>query len=295
MDTVLQSIADSISLGSLYSLFALGIALIFGIMRLVNFAHGELIMLSALTVVVLDDAPLVVMLAGALAVPAVVAIAMDRAVFSRARGAKPTTLLVISFGLSIFIQNLTLTLRGNTLPEGASVAPWLNEREEIGPVIVSRLSILTVVLVVVLMVALGAFLQYTAIGVQMRAAAEDFEMSRLLGVRANVVISVAFLISGVLAGVAGLLIMAQTGTWSADMGLTPVIFGFVAAVLGGLGSLSGAVIAGYLLGALSTVLQQTLPDGVIAYRNSFLFLIVLAVLLLRPGGIVQLKTMMERV
>lgn len=295
MTTTLQTVVDSMTLGSLYALFALGIALIFGIMRLVNFAHGELIMLAALAVVVLDDSPLVILVLGALLVPTLIALGMDRVVFRPVRDSSPTTMLVVSFGLSIGIQSLTQTIRGDTLPEGASVSSWLNERVTLGDIVISHLSIVTVLSVIVLVSALGAFLRFTPVGMQMRAAAEDFEVTQLMGVRANVVIATAFALSGFLAGVAGLLLMAQTGTWSFDMGLTPVIFGFVAAVLGGLGSLSGAVAAGYFIGAVSTTLQVTLPDGYLPFRSAFVFAVVLIVLVFRPEGLVKLRSMVTRV
>jgi branched-chain amino acid transport system permease protein len=129
----------------------------------------------------------------------------------------------------------------------------------------------------------------------MRAAAEDFTVSRLLGIRADVVIGVAFAISGALAGVGAYLLVAQTGTWSATMGLVPVIFGFTATVLGGLGSLSGAVIGGYIVGTLATTLQVALPDSAVSFRDAILFVILFAVLAFRPQGLVQLKSQLTRV
>ena len=291
----MQTIADSIVLGSLYAIFALGISLIFGIMRLVNFAHGELIMLGALVIVWLDDAPLYVQLPVAVLVPVAAALALERVVFRPARGASPTTLLVMSFAVSVGIQNLVQAIRGDTKPQGANVSGWLGGRVEIGSVVVSRLAVLTVVVVGALLVLLALFLQRSALGVQMRAAAEDFEMSRLLGVRADVVIASAFAISGLLAGVGAILLMGQTGTWSHGMGLVPVIYGFVATVLGGLGSLSGAVIGGYVVGGLATTLQVTLPERFASFRDAVLFVILFLVLAARPNGLVQLRSQLGRV
>lgn len=295
MKTVFQTAVDSIALGSLYALFALGIALIFGIMRLVNFAHGELVMLSALTIVGLKNQPPLVMLIGAIVAPIAAALVMDRVVFKPVRGGSPTTMLVMSFGVSIGIQRLTEAIRGDTLPAGANVSSWLSERVTIGRVVIPHLSIVTVASVVTLLIALGLFFRHAPIGVQMRAAAEDFDMARLLGIRANVVIAVAFAISGALAGVGAFLLMAQTGTWSTSMGLVPVIFGFAATVLGGLGSLSGAVIGGYAVGTLATTLQVALPASVVSFRDAILFLILFVVLALRPQGLIQLKSQLTRV
>jgi branched-chain amino acid transport system permease protein len=132
---------------------------------------------------------------------------------------------------------------------------------------------------------MSLFLRYTLGGLRMRAAAEDFTMSRLLGVKANRVIGAAFAISGFLAGIAALVIVAQGGTATPTMGQGPVLVGFVAAVLGGLGSLAGAVVAGYLIGFLTTVLQATLPLELRSYRDVVVYSLVIVILLWRPSGL----------
>jgi len=292
--SVLQNVIDAVSQGSLYALFALGIALIFGIMRLINFAHGELIMCGAYALTVVTGPPLVVRILATMGVVVAVALAMERVAFRPVRGANPATLLVTSFAVSYLLQNLAILIFGS-VPRSTTVSSALNESITIGSLQVPKLQLVTIATTVVLLVALGAFLNRTSTGAEMRAAAEDFRMARLLGVRANVVIATAFGISGLLAGVAAVLLVAQTGTVTAGMGLTPVLFAFIATILGGMGSLKGAVIGGFVLGALGVALQATLPLEARPYRDAFLFAAVLAIMVARPQGLVVDRSVVTRV
>ena len=294
MANVIQNVIDAIALGSLYALFALGVALIFGIMRLVNFAHGELIMVGAYTVVLVGDVPFVVKVIATIAVAVVAALLMERIAMRPVRGSSPATLLITSFAVSYLLQNLAITIFGS-VPKSGQVSAFLSESFSIGSVSISKLDVATVVVVLALMAGLALFLAKTPMGVQMRAAAENFRMARLLGVRANRVIATAFGISGLLAGVAAIFLVAQTGTVSPTIGLSPVLFAFMATVLGGLGSLYGAVIGGFLLGCASVALQALLPLEIRGYRDAFLFAAVLAVLVLRPQGLFVPRTAVARI
>jgi branched-chain amino acid transport system permease protein len=291
---VLQNVIDAISQGSLYALFALGIALIFGIMRLINFAHGELIMCGAYALAVISGPPLAVRILATLAVVVALALAMDQVAFRPVRQANPATLLVTSFAVSYLLQNLAILIFGS-VPKSTAVAGALNESISIGSLDVPKLQLVTIATTLVLVVALAAFLSRTSIGAEMRAAAEDFRMARLLGVRANVVIAIAFGISGLLAGIASVLLVAQTGTVTATMGLTPVLFAFIATILGGMGSLKGAVIGGFLVGALGVTLQATVPLDARPYRDALLFAAVLAIMVVRPKGLVVDRSVVTRV
>jgi branched-chain amino acid transport system permease protein len=291
---VVHNAIDAISQGSLYALFALGVALIFGIMRLVNFAHGELITCGAYALVLVSGPPLLVRLMATVAAVVVLALLLERVAFRPVRGADPSTLLVTSFAVSYVLQNLAILVFGS-VPRSTNVSTALNHSVTIGSIDVPKLEIVTIVLTLVLLGCLAAFLNRTTLGVQMRAAAEDFHMARLLGVRANLVIAAAFAIAGLLAGVAAALLVAQTGTVTATMGVTPVIFGFIATILGGMGSLSGAVLGGFIVGALGVVLQATLPLDVRPYRDAFLFVAVIAMLVVRPNGLVVARSAVRRV
>lgn len=294
MSTTVQHIVDASALGSFYALFALGIALIFGIMRLVNFAQGELIMVGAYAVYLTQSLwwPLIV-LAG-VAAPIALALITERVAFRPVRGASAATLLITSFAVSYLLQSGS-RLIFTSLPKSADIDPLLRESFVVGGVLVSWLTVITVTVTALLLAALAVFLRRTAIGTQMRAAAEDFDAARLCAVDANRVVAVAFALSGLLAGAAALLVVGQTGSLFPTMGLTPVLFGFTAAVIGGMGSLVGAVLGGYLLGAGSTALTILLPTSIAPFRDALLFLLVMVVLTVRPEGILRARGAVSRV
>ena len=294
MREVLQYVIDGAALGSLYALFALGIGLIFGIMNLINFAHGELIMVGGYVLVFVSTPSTILRVAVMLMIVVVLALAMERVAFRPARGARADTLLVTSFAVSFLLQSLAIVLLG-ALQESAGILSSFNESFSVGEITIRKLDVFTVAVTAGLLVGLVAFLGRTRLGVQMRAAAEDFRMARALGVRANTVIATAFALSGLLAGVAALILVAQTGVVSPTMGLTPVLAAFIATILGGLGSLTGAVLGGYVLGALTVGLQATLPLGYRPYRDAFVFLIVVLVLILRPQGLISSRAAVDRV
>jgi branched-chain amino acid transport system permease protein len=292
---VLQNVIEALSLGGLYALIALGIALIFGIVRLVNFAHGEIIMVGAYMIYVLQGFGWPIFVLGAVAGSVIVAVAMDQVAFRPVRGADPSTLLITSFAVSVFIQsavNLTATPEPRAL---GKLPEFLGNAVYIGSLRISVRTLLTTGTAVILLIALAIFLKRTRMGIYMRAAAEDFGMARLLGVRANVVIACAFALSGLLAGVVAVLLVFQTGTIVPTMGLLPVLIGFVATVLGGLGSPVGAALGGLLLGCLTIALQAALPEHLRLYRDAFVFALVIVVLLLRPQGLLAGRAARERV
>jgi branched-chain amino acid transport system permease protein len=291
---LLQNTVDAISVGSLYALFALGIALIFGIMRLINFAHGELIMVGAFALYLLRDLPWPLLVLIAVGAVTVVALLMERIAFRPVRGADATTMLITSFAVSFFLQNLATTIFG-ALPRTANISTVLSTSFTLGSIEIPWLNVLTIGATLALVVALGLFLGKTPLGLQMRAAAEDFRMARVLGVRANVVIATAFAISGVLAGTASVLLMIQTGTVTPTVGSSPVLIAFIATVLGGMGSLRGAVLGGLLLGILTVALQSYLPLELRYYRDAFAYGAVILMLVVRPQGLIVSRSLVTRV
>jgi branched-chain amino acid transport system permease protein len=290
----LQHVIDALTLGSAYALYALGIALIFGIMGLINFAHGELIMVGAFTLVLIGHVAWPVEILATLGIAIVFALAMERVAFRPLRGANPATLLISSFAVSYLLQNLAILIEGSA-PKGTSVSPWLSRSFSVGTLNITHLAVVTVAVTVFLLVALGLFLARTRTGVQMRAAAEDFRMARILGVRANTVIATAFAMSGLLAGIGAYLLVAQTGEVSPSMGSQPVLYAFVATVLGGMGSLRGAVLGGYVFGGITVALQATLPGSLASYRDAFAFGAVIVMLLFRPQGLIVARSVVTRV
>ncbi len=290
----LQNAIDAISLGAIYALAALGIGLIFSIMRLINFAHGELIMVGGFSLFTLSGQPLLVMMLGAIMVVTLLALGMERVAFRPLRKASPSTLLISSFAVSYFVQHIVLLVFGSRAI-GVSFLSELGTAIEFGGLRIPLLQIVTIIVTLLLMGGLVAFFKFSRIGLQMRAAAEDFTMARLVGVRANRVIAFAFAISGVLATMVSIYLVAQTGSVSYKMGVSIVLIAFVASVIGGMGSVAGAALGGFLVGVVSVSLQAYLPVELRPYRDAFVFLIFILFLLWRPDGLLMSKANRERV
>ena len=304
MINLAQNIIDALTLGSLYALVALGIGLLFGILRLVNFAHGDFITVGAYALIVPSANVVAQMLVGAwnllLMIPAIclivviVALLTDALVFRPLRRATSTTLMIASFAVSYVIQNGLIVIYG-ARPKAVDLWPAIGQQLELGPLRMPLQQVVTISVTLALMITLTLFLKRTSYGVQMRAAAEDFRMAQYLGVRANFVIGLAFAISGVLAAAVSLLFLSQTGSLATTMGVPLALFGFVAVVIGGMGSLVGAVVGGFVVGFIVTMLQAYLPPDLRSFRDAFAFTLVILILLLRPDGLIKTKTLMERV
>jgi len=290
----LQYAINALSLGGLYAVFALGVAMVFSIMRLINFAHGELIMLGGLALLVFAGLPTWLRIVLSAAVVIAAALAMERIAFRPVRGARDETLMVTSFAVSFFIVSLTIVIRGST-PVSVGILPELSSQVALGGLTVSVMDIVTIAVTTLCVIGLSLFLKKTSLGIQMRAAAENFKMARSLGVPANRVISLAFGISGILAFVGSLLLVSQTGLVSPTMGSGPVFTAFIATILGGMGSIAGAALGGYLLGILTIAFQAFLPISVSSYRDALVFTVLVVVLAVRPGGIVQIASQKSRV
>lgn len=294
MEDAIQIAIDAVSLGALYALIALGIALIFGIMNLINFAYGELMMIGGYALVLAASAWAPLMLLVMLAVVVVAALLMDRIAFRPVRDADATTLLVTSFALSYLLQNVAIMIFGS-LPRTTSAGSSLDRSILIGDVAISRLDLIVIGVATALIVGLVLLVRRTNVGIQMRAAAEDFEIARLMGVNADRVIAVGFAVSGLLAGVACFFLVAQSGSVSPTFGVSAVLIAFIATIVGGLGSLQGAVLAGLGLGAVTVAFQELLPSGLVPYRDAFVFLVVLVTLILRPEGLIPQTARAARV
>lgn len=304
MVAFIQNCVDALSLGSLYALAALGIGLLFGMLRLINFAHGDFITIGAFGLIVpsrndtatmaIGSLPVVLLVPAACAIVVIAALLSDRLVFRPLRTASAPTLMVASFSVGYIIQNTILVTYG-ARPKTIDLWSSLGEQLHFGAVRVPRLEVVTIGVTLVLLAALTAFLKRTRYGVQIRAAAEDFLMARYLGVRANLAIGVAFALSGILAAIVSLLFVSETGTLTNVMGVPLMLYAFIATVVGGMGSLVGAVVGGYTVGFLGVMLQAYLPDGLRSFRDAFVFATVVFVLLLRPAGIIPTKALVQRV
>jgi branched-chain amino acid transport system permease protein len=285
---------DALSIGGLYALAALGIGLIFGIMRLINFAYGDLLMMGAYAMFMMAAAIWPITILGGVVVAILVALITERIAFRPLRTADPSVLLAASFAVSFFLQNFVLMIMGGRAL-GVDIVPALSLHLNWGEISVSLLNLFTIALSLILMIGLSLFLNRTQMGVNMRAASEDVRMARMMGVRVNLVIATAFAISGLLAGAAAIVVLGKTGLVLPAMGLRLTLVAFVATVVGGMGSLTGAVIGGYAVGILEVVLGGLLPLALLPYREAFIFTMVLLFLMYRPGGIIKVATLEERV
>ncbi len=304
MTAALQILFDALSVGSIYALAALGIALIFGVMRLVNFAHGDYISFcvfamlvpstDVMAVVFIGKFPAIVLIPTILLIGAGIAVASEVFVFRHLRNANPATMMISSFALGFIIQHVLLMLFSSR-PKSIGLWPDLSLPVQILGARIPLLQLLTILITIAILFMLVQFLRRTQFGLEMRAAAENFSMARMLGVRANRVIMAAFAVSGMLAASIGLILATQTGTTDIRMGMSVMLVAFVSTVIGGLGSLPGAVISGFLIGGVSVLLQVFLPLDARPFRDAFVYTAVIACLLWRPQGLFAPRSAKERV
>jgi len=289
MTEALQYTIDSIAYGSLFAVMALGLALLFNVMGLMNFAYGELIMAGGYTMFYTRGAGWLAMILMTILVVTVLSVLMELVAFRPLRNASPVTLLISSFAVSYGLQQLAWMTVGRGPQKGVQPYPSLTKQMDIGGVLISRLAIITMGVALLLLVGMTLLLRRTTLGIQLRASSEDFRMAQLTGVRANRVISSAFAITGVLAAAVAILYVLRTGALDPEMGRGPLLVAFVGGVIGGLGSLPGAVLGGFVLGAIINALQATLPQSLSSHTLLFAFLAVITILVLRPDGLVSIK------
>jgi len=312
-DYAIQQVVNALSAGSLYALMAVGLAMVFGILRLINFAHGDMMMIAAYLAVFSLGAglPLVVALPVIVLGTVAVGLLMERVAYRPIRGAPDVAMLLTSFAVGQILQNgtlLTTRLAGKPTLIAFPSPDLLNGVVTLGAITIPKVNLASFVAGIVLLGLLSLFVTRTTLGLSMRAAAEDLAAARLVGINVNRVVATAFAIGAALAAVAGLLYSVQAGQINPYMGFTPVLKAFIAAVIGGFGSISGAVLGGYVLGFLEvlvtslagigdllpagsvppeirTFLQQWLPSGLASWRDAVVFVVLILVLLVRPQGI----------
>jgi branched-chain amino acid transport system permease protein len=292
-----EFVINTLSLGSLYALIALGLVFVYGILKLVNFAYGEYITVAGYTLFVLGtytSLPWYVIMLLGVVMAALVSYLTELVAFRPVRTKSLTAMLVTSFAVSVFLQNLVLLAvspRARAVPLPAA----FNKTVTVFGSVTPMRNILVIVVAVVLLSALSLLMKYTVLGIAMRAAAEKFTTTRLMGVPANLVISAAFIISGFLAGVVSIFWVSRSASVDPLIGAAPLLIAFIATVLGGMHSLVGAVVGGYVYGLLFNLLSVFLPSSMISYRDAFMFVIVILFLLFRPEGIVRGSYTEERV
>jgi branched-chain amino acid transport system permease protein len=293
MNTVIQSLVDAVSSGALYALAALGIGLVFGVMRLANFAHGELITGSAYALVLTWRHGAVVAIVLSVAAGTILAVLFELVVFRRMRRANPATLLIASFGLSFALQRIYEIVFGNSV-RTAAVAPGLSRTLDVAGLRLQLLSLVTIALAAVLLLTVHRFLTRTSIGLQVQAASADFAAARLLGVRANRVIGLTFAVSGLLASAVAFVLVTQSGAVGPTFGVNITILALIGAVIGGIDKLSGALVGGFVVGFAASQLSTWLPSSVTNFRDAFVFALVIVILLVKPAGLLAPRNVLER-
>src|SRR5262245_32336841 len=283
---ILQTV-NALSLGGTYALLALGLAVVFSILGMINFAHGALMTLTgyALVFAGLAGLPFGIAAPVAILVAMVSAVILERVAFRPVRRASGATMLLTSFAIAVLLQ-LAFQLFISTRPQIVQLPALLTTAVDIGGVSIGVNRLISIAVAAIVLVSLNLFLRRTTIGLAMRAAAEDFDITRLMGIRADRVIATAFALSGLLAAIAAVLWIAQRSSVDPMMGLIPVLKAFIATTLGGLGSLWGAVMGGLLLGAIEIYLAAYLPESVMPFHDAVTLGIVILVLVLRPQGLV---------
>ncbi len=281
---VLQAALDGIAQGALYALVAVGIALVFGVLRLVNFAYGELITAGAYALALTSDWPVPLSIAACLLASVALAVLTERLAFRPLRDASPTTTLVATFAVALALQAVWLMAFG---PNGRAgdVLGGLNTTAISGAIDVRWVTLAQLAAGGILLAGLALLLARTDMGLQMRAAATDIRTARLLGVQADRVITVAFVLSGLLAAVVALLLTAAEPLVTPTFGLSLTIFGLVGVVVGGMDRLVTATLGGFFIGVAQSVLGDLVGADLRVFLPSFTFALVILVLVLRPAGL----------
>jgi branched-chain amino acid transport system permease protein len=282
-----QTLADAVGLGAAYALMAVGIGLVFGVLRLVNFAYGQLVMAGAYTLAFTSDWPVAASVLACFAVVVALSLAMDRAVFRPLRTQSPAVMLVTTFAIAFVLQAVALLIdiRDDTIGEPAVSVASLNQAVTVAGVDVRKITLVAVLVAAVALGLLALLLARTTIGLHMRAAAADFRTARLLGVRANRVIAFAVLLSGLLAATVAVILTVQFPLVTPDFALRDTIVVLVGVVVGGIDRLWTATLGGFTIGFATGVINGALPTDKTVFLPSAVFALVILVLLLRPAGL----------
>ena len=282
-----QTLVDAVGLGAVYALMAVGIRLVFGVLRLVNFAYGQLVMAGAYTLAFTSGWPIAASILACFAVVLALSFALERSVFRPLRTQSPAVMLVTTFTVAFLLQAVAriVDVRDDTIGEAASSLSSLNQAVSVAGVDVRKVTIVAILVAAVTLGLLALLLARTTIGLHMRAAAADFRTARLLGVRADRVIGSAVLISGLLAATVAVILTVQAPLVTPDYALKETIVVLVGVVVGGIDRLWTATLGGFAIGFATGVINGALPTDKTVFLPSAVFALVILVLLLRPAGL----------
>lgn len=294
---LMQQILNGLHIGSIYALIALGYTMVYGIVKLINFAHGDIMMVGAYIAFMMITAfnlPLPIAIIISMAICALIGIGIEKVAYKPLRNAPRMWALITAIGVSFFLETLfTILFGASSKPfPTLSLAPI-----QIGALQISQIMMISIGLSVFLMIALELFIKKTKLGKAMRAASEDAKAAALMGISVNKTISIAFAIGSALGAIGGILFAMAYPQIKPLMGVMPGLKAFIAAVLGGIGILPGAMLGGFLLGIIESITKGFLsafwPDASL-WADAILFLILILVLLLKPAGILG-KNVREKV
>ena len=281
----LQYLLSGISVGGQYALIAIGYTMVYGILRLINFAHGDVFMVAGLIMIYAIAGGLPMWLAIALVIVLTVAlgVAIEKVAYKPLRSAPRMSVMISAIGVSYLLQNCALYFTGG-LPRTYPVIPFLTKKVTIWGATTKMVTVVTPILTIVLIVVLVLLIKYTKIGMAMRAVSKDFETSQLMGIKINSVISFTFVIGCFLAAVGSLLYFSNYQTVVPTSGAMPGLKAFVAAVFGGIGSIPGAVIGAFIIGICENFIKGIGRDWTI-FSDAFTFVLLIVILLVKPTGI----------
>ena len=283
MEFFISTLLFGISVGGQYALIAIGYTMVYGILRLINFAHGDVFMVAGLVMVYATTAmPMYLALPLVIAATVVLGFVIERAAYKPLRTAPRMSLMISAIGVSYLIQNLAFYITGGVPQPVTTPIPWISDDILVLGASTKRVTIVTPILTIALVVLLVYLIQKTKIGMAMRAAARDFETAQLMGVKINSVISMTFVIGSFLAAVGALLYFTNYPSVAITSGAMPGLKAFVAAVFGGIGSIPGAVVGAFVIGLCEEVIKGL---GYTTFSDAFTFALLIVVLCVKPTGL----------
>jgi inner-membrane translocator len=287
----IEQLINGLRTGSIYALIAIGYTMVYGIAKMINFAHGDIIMVGAYALyfsISVLGLPVPVALVITVIVCAVLGVVIEKVAYKPLRSAPPLAVLITAIGMSFFLQSASLLIFGSTPIPFQSVIPNVNI--SVGPVVISSITVVTLIVTAVAMILLTLFVNKTKMGSAMRAVSEDKGAAELMGINVNSTISLTFAIGSALAAVAGVLYICQYQSMKPTLGALPGIKAFVAAVLGGIGSIPGAMLGGILLGLIESVSKAYISTEL---ADAIVFGVLIVVLLFRPSGLLGKKKIVK--
>ncbi len=286
MDYYISILLSGISVGGQYALIAIGYTMVYGILRLINFAHGDVFMVAGLLLIYLNATaiPLYIALPLTLIITVILGFVIERVAYMPLRSAPRMSVMISAIGVSYLLQNTATYVTGGQ-PMNYPEIPWLSDTVNIMGTNVKWVTLVTPVIVVILVVVLTLLINFTKIGMAMRAVAKDFETSRLMGIKINSVISFTFIIGSFLAAVGSMLYFTNYPYITPTAGAMPGLKAFVAAVFGGIGSVPGAVIGAFIIGICENIVKALPFDGATNFVDAFTFALLIIILVAKPTGL----------